>query len=396
MEFVLLSAIVSFIFLYALMRKEFIRQKLKEPGTRHERKLTSDLKPKISIRQPDNVTKKEPGNFVQQAATTCLYIPLICFIIETITKQSTKQSHFAGFVIGIIILLLITAGVVMAIIAMATYRKHGDKKILIKGVAGFLINGFLVCVIFMAAAGEFHKIRERREIIKTMQKNVSENVKILERSLQDEDIGEQQLEAFDKGIKNLKAYSATTSHEESKILNVLAKAVEHTRKPIAEYNSAFSEYNKTGGIDAVGINSVDDINKRLELLKKFEQANENLDAVFNVLEDRLRKGLLSEGVVPDKADKYISIWKERSMPDTVRKIRDTDRRVIKEFRSILKTYIIYWGEWYVDSETGEVLCESDPAIAEYNKHIRSIDRISEEQKALQREILSSLKNGLKK
>ncbi len=152
MEFVLvtaaIAAIVSFIFLYTLMRKEFVRQKLKEPGTQYELKS----KP-ISDRQPDDsdVTTKEPANYIQQAANTCLYMPLIYLFMAQFTRQSITQPHLTGFVISIIILLMMITGLVMAIIAISTYRKHNDKKILRKGIAGFLINGFFVCIIFMAA-----------------------------------------------------------------------------------------------------------------------------------------------------------------------------------------------------------------------------------------------------
>ncbi len=403
MEFVLfITAIVSFIFLYALLKKEFIRQKLKEPGllgtTKHESKLTGNQQPATDNQQlatgnQQDVTVKKPGDFVQQAASSCLHLPLIYLFMSLITSNTVGQFRFAS---GIIILLLMIVGIIMAVIAMVSYRSHGDKKILKKGIAGFLINGVIIYITLAIAIGAFHTTRKRQEIIKTMQKNMDDSVKIVERSLQDEDIGEQQLEVLDKGIKNLRDLSATSSHEEAKTLKIFAKAIEHTREPLTEYTFALSEFNKIGSIETAGINSVDDINNRLELLNKYEEANENLDAAFNVIEDNLRKGLFSESATPGKTDKYISLWKQRSRPDIVRKIRDTDRRVIKEYRSILKIYKTYWGKWFIDSETGELIFENDLAVTEYNKHIRSIDSIANEQKTLQKEILTSLKNGLKR
>lgn len=342
-------------------------------------------------------TESTANDFAKKASTICLYIPIACLFFDFIRHASAKEAPFMGVTIGIISFLLLLAGIIFAIIALIHNQKNqtSDKSITRKAVTGLIINGLFLLVMLNSVTDALHSesrfILREKELI---QKSQTKSKDLIERSLQDECVSEQALEMLDQQIKAMKELSENDSSPKARIYNVLANILESLREPKAEYEAAFRNFNDTGGTDPSGISLVSDIEQRLAVLDKFEEANEKLNKAFQKLETDLRQRLLSEGVEDQDTEAYINYLKQNFLSATVYQMRDSDRKLIKAYRTVLQIFMKYWGEWTYDKEADELIFVNDSALAEYRKYVSEVDDIAKKQKELQRKALNSIQGRL--
>ena len=92
-----------------------------------------------------------PGKppFARQAATCSWLAPLLVLGVNFYTLLSAGQSRVVSFVIVIVTCLLLPAGLILGIIALAGVKRHGRDGILQPAIAGVILSSLsLALVIF--------------------------------------------------------------------------------------------------------------------------------------------------------------------------------------------------------------------------------------------------------
>src|SRR5512134_2039377 len=96
---------------------------------------------------------KGTKSLAHQAALGSLLAPLLAVLVVAAVRAAwdTKPTAAAGMLVGGFAVLLIAAGLALAIIGLCGIREHGTRGILGRSIAGLLING----VLFIAFAVAF-------------------------------------------------------------------------------------------------------------------------------------------------------------------------------------------------------------------------------------------------
>ncbi len=191
----------------------------------------------------------------------------------------------------------------------------------------------------------------------------------------------------DLAVKREATIQKENANEEKRFSQAVSEAIATIKASLNEYQTSLNAVNNAGGIDPEKITSTDDIQQRLKLFEIFEEANEKFDTTYQSLEQQIHERLLSFGETPEKAAQLVQIWKMRERPTLVKKIRDTDRRLIKTSRSVLELFLNQWGKWSYDVESQIISFNNDDAVVQYNQLIETLSSITHEQESLQKELL---------
>lgn len=87
--------------------------------------------------------------FAKQAARFSFWVPFACIAINILSSAATRDSRVGKIAVGIVVLSLITAGFVLAIIALVQMRKHGRRRILVYALIGLVLNGLILASVPM-------------------------------------------------------------------------------------------------------------------------------------------------------------------------------------------------------------------------------------------------------
>lgn len=103
--------------------------------------------------------EKETTIFAVKAAKYSWVIPLLNLAIGAVGNSIAKTSGnpYVGLVVGVISILFLVTGLVLAIIGFLGIRENGIKQILIPSVMGFLLNSFFLFVIISVAISTFNE-----------------------------------------------------------------------------------------------------------------------------------------------------------------------------------------------------------------------------------------------
>jgi hypothetical protein len=102
-------------------------------------------------KRPTAAEPTDRPSFFHQAAKASWVAPLVALLLGFCTLDFRRQpeNRDAALAIGIVNVLLIVAGAVLAVAALFGVGKHGTAGILGPAILGLIINGFLVFSLFM-------------------------------------------------------------------------------------------------------------------------------------------------------------------------------------------------------------------------------------------------------
>jgi hypothetical protein len=93
---------------------------------------------------------KPRGSFSYGAAKVALAAPIIAIVLGLFTQPLEKASPIAGLIMGGLNILLLLLGFLASIAALAAIPRLGRSGLLVRGLAGLLLNGlFLAAVVYL-------------------------------------------------------------------------------------------------------------------------------------------------------------------------------------------------------------------------------------------------------
>src|ERR1022692_3247527 len=113
-----------------------------------------DTSPPPLTTPPPIVPASPPtSSFPKQAATFSLFAPSVSFAISIFVQPQVNGIRIAMIILGLTSMLLIIAGLVLGIVALAATKRHGRAGIFGKALAGTCINGLRVLVMIVSIPG---------------------------------------------------------------------------------------------------------------------------------------------------------------------------------------------------------------------------------------------------
>jgi len=162
----------------------------------------------------------------------------------------------------------------------------------------------------------------------------------------------------------------------------------------AAYERAFAELNSAGMVRAISLPTRDSVHKREEMVKRFDDANTALEAVFKNAQETLRSELLQQGFSEYTSSKAAARFAQRANIELILKIRACDRKSNTAFLQVLDLLDARWGAWKPGTEDRLLFNNATDANA-YNTLRQQIVEIVATQQAAQAEVQERFNDSAK-
>ena len=157
---------------------------------------------------------------------------------------------------------------------------------------------------------------------------------------------------------------------------VLAKRYEVVRK----------EYMEVGGIDASTIQTREQLDSRVKVIRDFRAANEELLMFYQNIDTHLNAALAIVDITPFQRTRAVQNYRKGANLETLLLIRTLDRQIANDSLEMLSLFRREWGKWRVHENS--VLFDRDSAVVEYNSIFGRIRVAGERQVELQRKLVN--------
>ena len=172
--------------------------------------------------------------------------------------------------------------------------------------------------------------------------------------------------------------------DEQKIADAEQRIFASVPEKQAAYEKAFLELKSAGMVHSISLPTRESIHRREELLKRFDDANTALEAVFKNAEETLRAELLREGFSEYTSAKAAARFAQRSHIPLILKIRSCDRESNVALLQLLDLLDTRWGTWR-SSDEGHLVFKTPADTNAYNAIRQQIATIGAAQQAAQAE-----------
>ena len=107
---------------------------------------------------------KVAESFTKQAAKASWIIPLVNLGIMTIGKSALDKTAppVGNLILGGVVILLFIAGIILGVVGLFGFKKHGVKATIIPGIIGIILNSILLFLLLFIAFSAFQKSRASR------------------------------------------------------------------------------------------------------------------------------------------------------------------------------------------------------------------------------------------
>lgn len=168
-------------------------------------------------------------------------------------------------------------------------------------------------------------------------------------------------------------------------LRVAQRILQSMAPAVSAYEVAFRELQTANVLGVDTIDSKDAIASRVVVIKKFDEANENLVQLVKNLEPRIRAELEKEGFPKTNRDEFVNGFLKSANVDLTLTVRQCDTDLAAAMQKIMALLDREWGAW--KAENGAINFNRVPATEEYNGLISKIDELGERQATAQQELL---------
>ncbi len=199
-------------------------------------------------------------------------------------------------------------------------------------------------------------------------------------------IGEAQL--LDQRIRAWREASRRSHGEASDMFGVLADTTVPLRDRMHDYENLMRALAKSGSLSPRTLTSVDAIDKRIALFKKFGKANDALDLELQNYSKRLNANLIKAGVSQQARRTIVREVRAKGGTGVSVGIRETDRKFVEIGVNLLQFLKANFDHWHYDPQTGKIMFQGHQLVLQYRQYISQIQATLRKQKQLQKQILN--------
>jgi hypothetical protein len=333
-----------------------------------------------------------PGNrnsFAHQAAIASLVSPLLAVFVSVATAAATRgagASSTGRLITGGICVLLIIAGVVLAIVALCGIPQFGRRGLLGRSIAGLVVNGGLMFFMVTGLVVGIKRAAEGRKAAEDIQVSSQE----LRTSVQQSYDPEKGITNFDAGRLDrlggeLKSASQKLSGDDARVMEVMGNHVKRMQNGLKKYEAALTSFREAEVLRPSNLKEQSQIEPRREIVRAFLVANSGLKQIIADSEKAIRADLVRAKVAPAKTEALIRGFNSKAAPRNALtlKIRDCDQRMGDAVLGALDLFDAHWGNWRFEPAANRIDFAQALANDAYNGFLDEINAASREQIELQ-------------
>ncbi|MEO1236078.1 MAG: hypothetical protein AAFX76_04750 [Planctomycetota bacterium] len=194
---------------------------------------------------------------------------------------------------------------------------------------------------------------------------------------------ESQVSRMERELDRLDRFAGRMRGDDKQMFEAAADAMRTLEAPIKDYFTALETLAAAGGIDPVTLPNRKTIRHRMLKLDAVAEAGVAMGRAVEHAEPYLRARLAECGVEGPEAEAFLEGWKQGANLDLVRRIRETDVRLVAAMRGLLQTLHDGVGHWVVDRH-GEVMFDDGDLLARYNTYFLAMESAARDQIQAQR------------
>jgi hypothetical protein len=351
---------------------------------------TPELPPPLP---PGDVFEENPwaeakSELPRKLATASLVMPLVLGAINLFTKVANNSTNTRTELLvraGIFISVLLV-GAVLAIIALGTFRRGMQKRVLARAVLGLLLNGALITVF----AFGFVRGRRNSQLLAqnaaSIQSAVSDIKKEAREALERGDVGEVDLKKLERANRQMVASTAKLSGDPKLIANANAAVTDRALLMAKSFQAALKPLVDMNIFSSASVNNREVLQERRKLVEAFIASARDYKDFQAGIEKMYREELQRQGVKPASMDQAVAGFRRGidTQNPLIIGMREADVQMGGAMLAFIDLLDSRWGKWSYNKKEDTVTFESDADLAVYHKALADYEAAAERQVALQR------------
>jgi hypothetical protein len=309
--------------------------------------------------------------FPRVAANVSLVMPLVAIVAGGVWGANGGNK----VLIGLVCMLCIAVGVVLAAIALCNVGRNAGKGLLTRGVLGLLFNGIFVAIFGIGVVAGFTRAVKARQMERELARTTEQvpsgttNVSNLKR-LQDE----------------LKQDGERLEGDEALFAKTWGAYVAEVERRSDKWQGLKNELAAAKALDFRGVKGKQELRDRQALVRRYKASSDEMRELVVNGDDFLDGELKKLGASPQATQKALHAFEVRNAPQLggLREIRDLDTRMSDDMLGILSLMETNWGSW--SCPNGPVVFKDEQLLREYNRLLGDFRTAGQEQLAAQRKI----------
>ncbi len=335
----------------------------------------------------------EPSLFARQAANACIAAPLITIALAACLSSLLRNQHdgsgsgqIVAIAYGLVYLLIIVAGCILGVLALALARPGQRGSVIPRVVIGYVLVGLMMAI----AIPNF--LRARR--IALQQKQA-----LTEMHAAAQDYKVQALEALtnshqrgginaDQLQRSLGRAADQSSGETASILRASQMYLAHMQAQQRTYENSLQALLRAKVLSTTNLVQRSQIGQRKALVQGFLNANDQVKSFVEQGENNFQQELASFAISPEQTQAALEGFRKsysRQVP-SILAVREADDRMGRAMLSVLDLLDAQWGRWRYDTQNQKVRFENTAAVGQYNEFMSEIKQAGIDQAAAQQRL----------
>jgi uncharacterized membrane protein YeaQ/YmgE (transglycosylase-associated protein family) len=338
------------------------------------------------------VTDKERGSFPRQAALLCLAAPCLVFALSLAAKGmmwrlGATAGRWLFFGVGGMSCLMLLAGLILGILALAMVKPDRRHGILIRVLFGMVLN-----VLFLALwlAGFTQDVSRTVAQKQAFAKLASAARNVQQQATQSAAGGGDV--KLDELTRSLAEAARTAPDELATIMQGTQSYMRKLQAVQANHTLATQELMAAQVLECGNLKQKEDLQARKTVVRRFAQANDAFKTFLDHNEANYRAELVQAKAPPEQMQLALGEFHKASVKRTATmlEICGTDHRIGESMLASLEMLEINWGAWRYDASQKRVEFADVNLGSSYNARLEEIRAASRDQQKAQQELQAGL------
>ncbi|HTB84517.1 MAG TPA: hypothetical protein VK742_12750 [Candidatus Sulfotelmatobacter sp.] len=253
---------------------------------------------------------------------------------------------------GLLILLMVGAGMVCSVLALCAIGSSGRKGLLVPGVLGVLLNSVWAVVFMVGFIQGYQRAMANRH---GMQQMYNASRELTQKAGDDFNptsgiSGQAELKKMDQLRSRLNSLTNQLTGEDAEMMDGLNACLANWTAAEKKFIVASTEFQKAEVLNFKTLGSKEQLADREQAVQTFLDANEQFRTALLNQDQDLESELVSRKISAQKLDQFMAGFRSTHEPllSRVARIRDCDKLVGNDCFQILGLAEKQWGNWTAD------------------------------------------------
>jgi len=300
---------------------------------------------------------------------------------STMKSSGIQNSPRVNLIVFYVSMLLFGLGFICGIIAMTGINRAGKKDSATRGIAGVLLNGFMLFIAITNFSAGRNRAQQNYERFHQTDLEARQDLK----NSFDETNGIKPKLAMAEKIQHaLQEGAKNSSGDEHLLFEAYATYMKKIQAAAKEYGGFQQELTDADVLELGNLDKIEKLQERRKVVQRFLQANDKFKKIVsnlkNLMRDELVNVKLSEKEIQKALTGYDSTARVRNT--LLLQMRESTNNYGKAILKILNLLEKHWDDW--EYKDDKLTSSNDGFLEQYNKASEEYNNILKEQIMLQK------------